>query len=257
MFKNLLYSLYKWLLLVPFDVAWTVFSFLLVLLICFYDAELASRTVARFWARVMYRLTPATLRVRGGEHIAAGQGYVVVANHLSQYDILVLYGWLRLDFKWVMKKELRSVPIIGQSGVLMGHIFVDRRDRSAAIRTLQEARSQLKPGVSVLFFPEGTRSRDGRLKSFKKGAFVMARDLELPILPVSLIGTDGILPPDGFRLRPGTAELVIHAPIPAAEVAASAPDELMARTRAIIAGSLPREQAAGAAETEAVACTRG
>lgn len=256
MVNNLFYSLYKWLVLVPFDVACTVFMFLLILLICFYDAELASRTVARLWGRILFRLTPATLRVRGGENIAAGQGYVVAANHLSQYDILVLYGWLPLDFKWVMKQELRSVPIIGQAGRLMGHIFLDRRDRTAAIRTLQEVKSQLKPGVSVLFFPEGTRSRDGRLKAFKKGAFVTARDLELPILPVSLIGTDGILPPDGFRLRPGRAELVIHAPIPGDEVMASTPDELLARTRGIIAGSLPREQTVARAAAE-VACTRG
>jgi 1-acyl-sn-glycerol-3-phosphate acyltransferase len=112
-----------------------------------------------------------------------------------------------------MKKELRGIPGLGASCERMGHIFVDRSSALAATRTLEAARDRATEGASVLFFPEGTRSPDGALGAFKRGAFRMALDLGLPILPMTIIGTRTILPPGSRDLRPGRARLIIHPPI--------------------------------------------
>ena len=90
----------------------------------------------------------------------AKQSYVIVSNHQSQYDILLMYGWLGTDFRWVMKKELRRVPVLGLACEKLGHIYVDRSDSAAAVASLNAARKKLVNGTSVVFFPEGTRSRD-------------------------------------------------------------------------------------------------
>jgi 1-acyl-sn-glycerol-3-phosphate acyltransferase len=151
--------------------------------------------------------------VEGAQHVDAGRSHVVVANHQSQFDILVIYGWLGIDFRWVMKQELRKVPVLGVCCEKLGHIFIDRSDRGAAIAAIERAKRDIPEGTSIFFFPEGTRSRDGSLLPFKKGAFRMAVEFQMPILPVSIAGTHSMLPPDTLRFRPGHARMVIHPPV--------------------------------------------
>ena len=172
------------------------------------------------------------------EPLDPAKSYILVANHLSLMDIPMLYGWLPLDLKWIMKKEVRNIPVIGVGTAMLGHIFLDRSNHDAAIRELQQLKAHLQPGTSILFFPEGTRSRDGSLHAFKMGAFHMARDLDIPLLPISLRGTDALLTPDGMDLHPGTAEMSIHPAIPVEEVRASSGEQLRDRARNIIASKL-------------------
>jgi 1-acyl-sn-glycerol-3-phosphate acyltransferase len=120
----------------------------------------------------------------------------------------------------------------------VGHIFINRRDRQAALASIEEAKKHIVGGTSVIFFPEGTRSRDGRLGSFKKGAFRMALDLGLPILPVTLIGTRQVLPADSVDLLPGAARLVIHPPVAIDGFDTDTLQDLMDRVRNIIAEPL-------------------
>jgi 1-acyl-sn-glycerol-3-phosphate acyltransferase len=160
---------------------------------------------------------------------------VIVSNHQSQFDIFVLYGWLDIDFKWVMKQELRKVPVIGIACERLGHIYVDRSNREAALASIDGAKQRIVDGTSVLFFPEGTRSRDKLMRPFKKGAFRMALDLQLPILPVSIQGTREILPSDTLDLYPGRATMIIHPPIPVADYDTARLHELMEHTRRVIA----------------------
>ena len=194
------------------------FGVLCLLLAPFISARRVGFSTAVPWARLGLMFSWVTVKVHGREHIDPKQSYIVVANHLSLFDIWVLYGWLNMDLRWVAKKEVRYIPIIGICCVALGHVFVDRRDNNKARASLDKARSRIVHGTSILFFPEGTRSRSGELQSFKKGAFHMAQDLSLPILPVSIIGTREILPSDTSRLTPGrTVTLVIHPPISHAE----------------------------------------
>lgn len=211
---RILYQPYKWLILTPIYVVSTIFFGGLAVVLCmFLNPRVPSYLCGAGWARLNGWLTPMFVRITGREFIDRSQSYVIISNHQSQYDIFVLYGWLGIDFKWVMKIELRRTPFIGVACEKLGHIFIDRSDRKAAVRTINAAKEKITGGTSVLFFPEGTRSRTGRLNAFKKGGFKMALDLELPILPITIRGTRSILPPDTFDIFPGKVDLIIHPPV--------------------------------------------
>ena len=236
----LLYQPYKCLVVAPVLVLATAFFATLALVLrLFVSARTTSRLAGVSWARVMAWVTPMRVAVEGRENIDPRQSYVLVSNHQSQYDIFVLYGWLGIDFKWVMKQELRTVPGIGVACERLGHIFIDRSNHAAAIATLEAARTKIVDGTSVIFFPEGTRSRDGQILRFKRGAFRMALDLGLPILPLTIVGTRDVLPAGTSDLMPGSARLIIHQPISVEGATAAECQELSDRVRAVIASRLP------------------
>lgn len=247
--KNLLWYLYqpyKWLIFIPFFIlTTTVLGTLVLLLLPVLPPRWVSAICGATWARLNAWATPVWVRVSGRENLNPDQSYVIVANHQSHYDIFLLYGWLGVDFKWVMKQELRKAPMIGIACDRLGHIFVDRSNRPAAIESLETAKSRIRNGTSVFFFPEGTRSRNGELQSFKKGAFRMAVDLGLPVLPVTLTGTRRIMPPDSLDIFPGTARMIIHPPVAIADYHDNDDiSELMNLTRRAIQQGLPTTEAA-------------
>lgn len=242
---RILYQPYKWLIFAPYLAVSTLFfGSLTVVLAVVTNPRITSFICGTIWARLNGYLTPIRVKVTGRENIDQTQSYVIVANHQSQYDIFVLYGWLGIDFKWVMKQELRKVPGIGIGCEKVGHIFIDRSNHEKALASLRAAKEKIVNGTSVIFFPEGTRSRDGSLGVFKKGAFKMAVDLRLPILPITIVGTRDILPTDTVDLFPGCARMIIHKPIDIAGYTDDNLDELVDRARGIIESGL-RETAAG------------
>jgi 1-acyl-sn-glycerol-3-phosphate acyltransferase len=235
-----LYQPYKWLVYTPVLIISTLFfGSLAVVLAMTVGPRFASWLCGTSWARLNSYLTPMLVRVRGREHIDPSQSYVLVANHQSHYDVFVLYGWLGIDFKWVMKQELRKVPALGFACEKIGHIYIDRSNHQAALASIEAAKDRIVNGTSVLFFAEGTRSRDGNLGRFKKGAFRMALDLELPILPLTLSGTRKVLPPATRKLFPGVASLTIHEPVTTEGLTEKEIPELMNKVRDIIASALP------------------
>ena len=166
------YQVYVWLILLPLVICLTlVFSVLTVIFAALVNPDFASRVFAVTWARLGAWLTPIRVRVEGSEHATRSRRFVVARNHQSMYDILVIYGWLRLDLKWVMKKELRKIPGIGIGCEKAGHIFIERRNPKQASQAITDAISRMGDGIGILFFPEGTRRLDGRLRPFKKEAF--------------------------------------------------------------------------------------
>lgn len=232
-----LYPVYAWLIFLPFVAVWSLLSgWAAVLGAVLVSPAFGSRRIGGVWARVIGWLTPIRVKIEGEEHIAPGQTYVVVCNHASQYDIIVVYGWLKLDLRWVMKQELRKIPGIGIACEKVGHIIVDRSDPESARKSINDALERIDDGVGILFFPEGTRSVDGRLKPFKSGAFRLASEQGLPLLPVTILGTRGILPAKTLALRPGTARMVVHPPI---EADGRSAIQLKADSRAAIASALP------------------
>lgn len=242
---RILYQPYKWLIFAPYLAVSTLFfGSLTVVLAVVTNPRITSFICGTVWSRLNGYLTPIRVRVTGRGNIDPTQSYVIVANHQSQYDIFVLYGWLGIDFKWVMKQELRKVPGIGIGCEKVGHIFIDRSNHEKAVASLRAAKEKIVNGTSVIFFPEGTRSRDGSLGVFKKGAFKMAVDLRLPILPITIVGTRDILPTDTVDLFPGCARMIIHKPIDIAGYTDDNLDELVDRARGVIESGL-RETAAG------------
>ncbi len=229
------YQLYVWLILMPFVAVWSLFcGFLAVVVAITVSQSFSSRYVARSWARVCAWLTPVFVSVEGHDNAKPGTSYIIVSNHESQYDILLIYGWLDLDVKWVMKKEIRKIPGIGIGCEKVGHIIVDRKNPEQAKAAINDALQVLGKGIGILFFPEGTRSRDGRMLPFKKGAFRLAIEQQVPILPMTVIGTRDVLAAKSIRVFPGRIKLVIHPPIETRGMDLQNVRELMDKSRAII-----------------------
>ncbi len=208
------YQLYKWLIVIPVLLLSTAILGGIIILFCFVGlANFASRVFATLWARLNALITLMAVSIEGKDKLQPGQSYVLVANHLSLVDIYVLYGFTGIDIKWVMKKELRAVPVLGLACELMGHIYVDRSNTDAALSSIKTAKERIRDGMCVVFFPEGTRSRTRELRHFKKGAFRMAQDLGVPVVPVSIHNTNRVLPSDTLDWRPGRVKLQFHDPI--------------------------------------------
>jgi 1-acyl-sn-glycerol-3-phosphate acyltransferase len=154
-----------------------------------------------FWASLYTWLNPAwRVRIEGREHVQDGTTYMFVANHLSLLDILVLFR-LFYDFKWVSKAEIFRVPVIGWNMRMNGYIPLRRGNRDSVVAMMQACARTLEQGSSLMMFPEGTRSATGQLQAFKTGAFELAEQAQVPIVPIVIQGTHDALPKHGFVLQ--------------------------------------------------------
>lgn len=209
-----LYPLYQWLVYIPLAVSATVVGACIAVPLGFLASpKLANVHVAIWWAKLLTWLAGVKVEVYGGHHVDAGQSYVVVANHQSAFDIPVIYGYSGLDLRWVMKAEIKWIPFVAAGCRAIGHIFVERGNTDQATQAINRAVTRLEPGTGLLFFPEGTRSLDGALLPFKKGAFRLAVDQGLAILPVTVVGTRDVLEPKSWIIRPRRVKLIFHPPI--------------------------------------------
>lgn len=233
-----LYQPYKWFIYLPLFIIITLTAGIFIPLIAYFCPKYLD-ILAIIWSRLSLATTPVWTEIKGRENIDKNQSYVIVANHASQFDIFVLYGWLGIPFKWVMKEELRKIPVIGKFCELAGHIFINRSNSAQSIERINKTKDYLREtNTSILFFPEGTRSLDGKIQKFKKGAFIMACDMEIPILPVTIRGTHSILPAKTVNLLPGKADIIIHKPISTQNFNHNNLDLLMSKTKNIIEKSL-------------------
>ncbi len=209
-----LYPLWLWLVCIPLAVLVTLVSALLAVpLALLVSPRVANIRVAATWGRVLTWLVPVKVEIEGLEQIDPQHSYVVVANHQSQMDIPVVYGYSGLDLRWVAKAEVGRIPFVAAGCRAIGHVFIDRSNPEQARTAINRAVERLKPGTGLMFFPEGTRSRSGDLLPFKKGAFRVAIDQQMPVLPLTVIGSRDILPADSLHLRPGRVRLRVHEPI--------------------------------------------
>ena len=209
--RPLLFFLYQWFFAFPVLLVITALVALstMVLSPLFPNSKL-SYYPARWWARVFCRLTFVNVKVSGLEKLNPKQSYVFVLNHQSLYDIFAVYGWIPNIFKWMMKAELRKIPLVGKACESAGHIFIDRINPITAGHSLEKAEAQLRNGISVVVFPEGTRTTTGEMSKFKRGAFRIATDLFLPIVPITIRGSYERLNRNTLKVTPGTIEMIIH-----------------------------------------------
>jgi len=192
-----------------------------------------------FWGSLYTWVNPAwPVRISGRERIRRDETYVMVANHQSLLDILVLFR-LFVHFKWVSKIENFRIPLIGWNMRLNRYIRLRRGDRTSVVQMLTQCRETLAAGSSVMIFPEGTRSPDGRLRAFKSGAFLLAKTAGRPILPIVVEGTASALPKRGFVLQGRhRIRIAILDPIPPESFASESPEDLALRVQALIGGYL-------------------
>ena len=210
---KILYILYQYLIGFPLIVVVTLFTALLTI-ICFpWRNGKLPRMVHVFWSRSVLWLLLVPIEVSGRENVDPKQSYVFVANHQSFLDVFAVYGWLPNNFKWLMKKELRKIPFVGTACAVAGHIFVDRSNPRAAMESLKYIKAQLHDGISTVIFPEGTRTKTGEMGRFKQGAFKIAMDMELPVVPISLSGFFKAMPRHQFYVSPH-ARVKLHIGVP-------------------------------------------
>lgn len=194
-----------------------------------------------WWARLFCILTLVKVTVKGRENIDPNTSYVFVANHQGAYDIFSIYGYLDHQFRWMMKKSLEKIPLVGYSCKVSGHIMVDNSSPSATKVTMEKAERQLQGGMSLVVFPEGARTWDGKMRPFKRGAYMLAVEFGLPVVPITIDGSFDIMP--RFKHIPhwGHITLTIHKPIVAVDGHHELPS-LMSASFEAIHSSLPADR---------------
>ncbi len=237
-----LYRIYQIFIMLPLLVMLTIVCAVLTVVGCALGgARWWGYHPASLWGRMWCILAGVRVEVRGRENINKDTSYVFVANHQGAYDIFSIYGYLRHDFRWMMKQSLRRIPFVGFSCAVSGQVFVDNSSPSAIRHTMQAAEKQLSKGRSVVVFPEGARTPDGRLHAFKRGAYTLAVEFGLPVVPITIDGAYYVMPRTAWLPRPGRIVLTIHRPI---EAGTDGHDlrPLMQASRDAIASALPAEQ---------------
>lgn len=168
----------------------------------------------RLWGRILCKLVGAEVEVEGLENIQPDQTYIFVGNHASQFDIFSFQGYFPYTFRWIAKKELFNIPIFGQTMKKVGYIAIDRSKGRQAMKSLDKAAEQIAAGNSVLIFPEGTRSSDGKLQEFKTGAILLAIKSGVQVVPIGFNGSYSILPKKKLLADNGKITIRIGTPMP-------------------------------------------
>ncbi len=206
-----LYQIFIWL---PIVLVSTILTSLTTIIGCSLGGErIFSYYPGMIWSRLFCIITLSPVKVIGREKLNKKQSYVFVSNHQGAYDIFLIYGYLEQPIKWVMKKSLEKIPLVGYACRKAGFIFVDNSSARAAAKTVEDAKAKLKEGASIALFPEGSRTKIGKLGKFKKGAYQMAIDLKLPIVPITINGSFDVMPRNSYWINPHKMELIIHDPI--------------------------------------------
>jgi 1-acyl-sn-glycerol-3-phosphate acyltransferase len=169
--------------------------------------------VARIWAKILLILSNTRVGVIGAENVLIGKPQIFMANHQSDFDILIVLGFVPGQFRWIAKKELFRIPLFRTAMRNAGYIEIDRQQHDKAMKSLDMAAQKIREGKSVMTFPEGTRSKDGKIKPFKQGMFHLAIKSGVPIIPITIIGAGNIMPKRSLRINPGKITMIIDKPI--------------------------------------------
>lgn len=196
--------------------------------------ENKAHKIANLWAKMLLRLTGIRVDVIGRENVLMNRPQIFMANHQSDFDILIVLAHIPGQFRWIAKKELFKIPIFGQAMKNAGYIEIDRQNHERAMKSLEEAAQKIREGKSVVTFPEGTRTKDGTIKPFKQGLFHLAIQAGVPIVPISIIGAHEIMPKRTLKVKPGRITMVIDKPVDVSGYTIETRGELIEWVRDII-----------------------
>ncbi len=197
--------------------------------------------IGRFWSLLNIYLSGTRISIKGKEHIKKGGAYVVMSNHQSLFDVWALIGKLPLQLRWIIKAEINKIPIFGYALGRLGHVYINNRNRKDIFLSLEAAGKKIRDGASVVIFPEGTRSTDGRLQRFHNGGALIAIRSGIPILPVTVNGSRFVLPKGSLGLMPGKIEVVLGDLIDPGIFDENGKDKLIAVVRSAIEKNLDLE----------------
>lgn len=212
-----LYRIYQVFIAAPLSLAVSIILSLTTVLGCLLgNGHFWGYYPGKLWSRLLLWFLLIPVKVEGREHLKEGQSYVFVANHQGIFDIFLIYGYLNRNFKWMMKYQLRRLPLVGYACKCAHHIFVDKRGPSRIRKSYDEAREILREGMSLVVFPEGSRTFTGHMGFFRRGAFMLADELQLPVVPLTINGSFDVMPRmrDMHFVNWHPLTLTIHEPIP-------------------------------------------
>ncbi len=200
-------------------------------------------SLERFWTWAILKIGGVRLKIRGLDQIDPSRPYIFMSNHQSNIDIPVLVQSLpKFQLRWLAKRELVFIPFFGWAMWSAKHIIVDRSSRSRAMASLRKARERITGGISVVFFPEGTRSPDGALLPFKRGGFLLALKTQTPIVPITINGSGNILRKGDWRIRRGEIEVIVSEPVSVMESHAGDLRSMMTHVRRLIMSHIQQEE---------------
>ena len=197
------------------------------------------------WAKVILWVCGVKIKVNGRGNVDGNIPRVYISNHVSYFDIFALFAGLPVDFKFVLKEELMKIPLFGQTVRRANHISLDRKDPRKALKSIHEAAKKIRNGVSVVIFPEGTRSEDGKVQPFKKGSFRLAFQSGCELVPVAIINSRSIVPKGSWRISKGTITINIGKPMPVTGYTKRDTDKLMALVREAIISQMNEDPGTG------------
>lgn len=208
-----LFGIYQWLIAAPIILVVTILTAMFTIVASLFNRAWAGYYCTIFWARCFCWLFFVKVKVEGRENIDKHTSYVFVANHQGAYDIFSLAGYLGHNFCWMMRRALTNIPFVGIACQMSGQILVDSHSPKALKETMEYAKKRLNKGVSLCVFPEGRRTDTGKMGPFKNGAFKLAVDFNLPVVPITIDGSYEVMPRSTFNIKPGEIRIVIHQPI--------------------------------------------
>ena len=210
-------------------------------------AGLLSRTgnlafsISKLWAYTMLTVSFVRAEIKNKDKILKGTSYIIISNHQSLCDIIVLVTTLGIQYRWIIKKEILKIPIFGYALYASRNIFIDRSNTASAIESINKGFDRLPKGVSVMVFAEGTRSPDGQIHEFKKGGFITAVTRKIPILPITVNGSRRVLPKGSLTLKPGKIQVVIGDPIDTSGYTTDTVQKLIDKTRQVVIANFDPE----------------
>jgi len=193
---------------------------------------------ARWWAKIQLLVSGVRVKVMGLEHLGKKTPYIYMCNHQGNYDIFVLLSCLPVQFRWIAKKELFTVPILGWAMGAANYISIDRSGKREAFDSIERAAGKIKGGTSVVIFPEGTRSHDGSIQPFKRGGFTLALKSGVPIIPITINGSRDVMPRHSMRVRPGEIRITIDRAIETTRYSRGERNVLMEKVKEILERNL-------------------
>ena len=212
-----LYRIYQLFIALPIILVATIVTAISVIIGCAIgNGHFWGYYPGKWWSQVIVRILLLPVKVEGREHLDPKQSYVFVSNHQGAFDIFLIYGYLSRNFKWMMKRQLRNIPLVGKACEASHQIFVDKRGPSKIKETYDKARATLRGGMSVVVFPEGARTFTGHMGVFRRGAFMLADEIQLPVVPLTINGSFNVMPRmhDMKWVLWHPLKLTIHQPIP-------------------------------------------
>jgi len=198
----------------PLIVLWTIFMGTLSVISSVFDGSgRMQHACAVVWSRVILSVTRARVNIQGVERLDESRPYIFVANHLSMFDIWVFLAYLPFQFRFVAKESLFKWPFLGWHLRRSGNISIHRHSARRALRSMKSAQEKIRSGISIVIFPEGERTFGETVGPFKRGAFLLAHESGVPLVPVTIIGSHRLLPRGSVVVSPGPIDVIIHGPI--------------------------------------------